>query len=217
MELGYIYKITSPTDKVYIGQTINLKSRMKNYRDLTCKGQIKIYNSLAKYGFSNHKFDVLLNIPQVHLNYYERFFQDFYDCVNNGLNLRYTKVNDKSGSMSEESKAKMSKSQSGKIMPIETKNKISIANKLYATTEHFKLYGNKHNIGKKLTDKTKELMRNSSPNKKKIGKFDISGNLIKEYNSISDAARECNSFTSNIVTNLKSGKGLVVGFKWKYL
>jgi hypothetical protein len=102
-------------------------------------------------------------------------------------------------------------------MPIETKNKISIANKLYATTEHFKLYGNKHNIGKKLTDKTKELMRNSSPNKKKVGKFDISGNLIKEYNSISEAARECNSFTSNIVTNLKGGKGLVVGFKWKYL
>lgn len=217
MQLGYIYKITSPTNKVYIGQTINLKSRMKNYRNLTCKSQGKIYSSLAKYGFSNHKFDILLNIPQVHLNYYERFFQDFYDCVNNGLNLRYTKVDDKSGSMSEESKAKMSKSQSGKVMPIETRNKISIANKLYATTEHFKLYGNKHNIGKKLTDKTKELMRNSSPNKKKVGKFDIDGNLIKEYNSVSEAARECNSFTSNIVKNCKGDKGLVVGFKWKYL
>lgn len=217
MQLGYIYKITSPTDKVYIGQTINLKSRMKNYRNLTCKGQGKIYSSLAKYGFDNHKFDILLNIPQVHLNYYERFFQDFYDCVNNGLNLRYTKIDDKSGSMSEESKAKMSKSQSGKVMPIETRKKISIANKLQKSTEHFKLYGNKHNTGKKLTNETKELMRNSSPNKKKVGKFHISGILIKEYNSISEAARECNSFTSNIVKNCQGAKGLVVGFKWKYL
>jgi predicted GIY-YIG superfamily endonuclease len=37
-----IYKITSPTGKIYIGQTINLLGRIKSYKHLSCKNQRKL-------------------------------------------------------------------------------------------------------------------------------------------------------------------------------
>ena len=36
---GYIYNITSPTGKIYIGKTIKLKLRIDYYRILKCKKQ----------------------------------------------------------------------------------------------------------------------------------------------------------------------------------
>lgn len=32
-----IYKITSPSTRIYIGQSLNLESRVKNYEKLNCK------------------------------------------------------------------------------------------------------------------------------------------------------------------------------------
>jgi len=52
-KLGYIYKITSPSKKIYIGQTFYLSERKCNYKSLNCKKQKIIYNSLLKYGWGN--------------------------------------------------------------------------------------------------------------------------------------------------------------------
>ena len=56
---GYIYKITSPTGKIYIGQTKNLKRRIYRYKTNDCKKQVILYNSLLKYGFDKHKMEVI--------------------------------------------------------------------------------------------------------------------------------------------------------------
>jgi len=45
-----IYKITSPSDKIYIGKAVNVYSRWGGYRGLDCKGQPKLYNSLKNTG-----------------------------------------------------------------------------------------------------------------------------------------------------------------------
>ena len=45
----YIYKITNPSGKIYIGQTINLNNRIKYYISYKCKRQALLYNSLIKY------------------------------------------------------------------------------------------------------------------------------------------------------------------------
>lgn len=54
-----IYKITSPNNRIYIGQSWNIEKRFKNYEILDCKGQPKLYNSLKKYGPKNHKFEII--------------------------------------------------------------------------------------------------------------------------------------------------------------
>lgn len=54
-----IYKITSPSGKIYIGQTWDVRVRLQNYRQHHCKNQRKLYNSLNKYGFVKHTFEVI--------------------------------------------------------------------------------------------------------------------------------------------------------------
>ena len=55
-----IYKITSPSGKVYIGQSKNVQRRLKDYR---CANSIVrqniIYNSIMKYGFDKHIVEIL--------------------------------------------------------------------------------------------------------------------------------------------------------------
>ena len=70
-----IYKITNPNNKVYIGQSRNIRRRFSAYKRLECKKQVKLFNSLNKYGVINHKFEVIIeldkNISQEELNNYE--------------------------------------------------------------------------------------------------------------------------------------------------
>jgi group I intron endonuclease len=58
-----IYKITNPKNKIYVGQSLNVFDRWETYKRLNCKGQTKLYNSLKKYGFENHKFEILEECP----------------------------------------------------------------------------------------------------------------------------------------------------------
>ena len=73
-----IYKITNPKGKVYIGQSINIVRRMKSYSKMYCKQQPKIYNSLKKYGWENHEFDVLVECKIKELNFLETLYKKFY-------------------------------------------------------------------------------------------------------------------------------------------
>jgi len=54
-----IYKITSPTNKIYIGESLNIERRWSHYKTLNCKQQHKLLNSFKKYGVINHKFEIL--------------------------------------------------------------------------------------------------------------------------------------------------------------
>ena len=101
-----IYKITSPTNKVYIGQSWNIKNRWSCYKTLNCKSQPRIYNSLVKYGVDNHKFEVLLDfdydIKQYYLDHCEQFFMDYYR--HEGFELMNLKDAGNYGKDSEETK-----------------------------------------------------------------------------------------------------------------
>jgi group I intron endonuclease len=59
-----IYRLTSPSGKVYIGQTKHLSERMSSYRNLKCKPQLKLYRSLLKYGFDNHELYIVHRFPE---------------------------------------------------------------------------------------------------------------------------------------------------------
>lgn len=129
-----IYKITSPTGKVYIGQSTNIAQRFQYYNNLKCTQQVKLLRSLQKYKPENHNFEIIEECEESRLNLRERYWQEQYDVLNKekGLNLRYTKVDDRSGTMSEETKERMSISKigekntmHGKTHSEETKKKIS--------------------------------------------------------------------------------------------
>jgi group I intron endonuclease len=104
-----IYKITSPTGKVYIGQSIDISYRKARYEKGFCKNQPRVYSSLVKYGFSEHIFEVVEQCSIEILNVRERHWQDFYNVLGvNGLNCKLTTTEDKSGTLSESTRKKIS-------------------------------------------------------------------------------------------------------------
>lgn len=52
---------------------------------------------------------------------------------------------------------------------------------------------------------------------RKIGQYDLSGNLIKKFNSIISASKEMNVGKSNICGVLNNKRKTAGGFIWKYL
>jgi group I intron endonuclease len=109
-----IYKITSPSGKIYIGQSVNIIKRFQIYKKLKCKSQTKLYCSFISYGVSTHNFEIIEECCIEELNVRERYWQEYYNVIENGLNLILTKTDDKSGKSSDETKLKLSISHLGK-------------------------------------------------------------------------------------------------------
>lgn len=84
-----IYKITSPTGRVYIGQSVDIYNRWKSHRSMVCNKEIPIlHNSMKKYGVKRHKFEIIARCAENELNDYEKFFIDLYDATGeNGMNV----------------------------------------------------------------------------------------------------------------------------------
>ena len=123
-----IYKITSPTNNVYIGQSVHIEHRISSYKRLKCKSQVLLYRSLLKHGVENHVFEIIEECLVEELNNKERYYQDLFDCIGNkGLNCKLTKSNDKSGYYSKETREKIASSNTGKIHSEETRKKLSLA------------------------------------------------------------------------------------------
>ena len=88
MSIG-IYKIENPNGKVYIGQSVDIEKRLHTYKSCNCKGQSLIYNSIIKYGFINHKTEIIIECSISELNDLERFYIEKFKSNNRnfGLNL----------------------------------------------------------------------------------------------------------------------------------
>lgn len=132
-----IYSITNPKNKVYIGSSKNIYKRWDVYKKLKCKQQIKIYNSLKKYGVNNHVFKIEIECLESELYEWEHHYSNYYDSVNNGLNCRIPGYKDVRPVISSETIKKMVENH-----PIKTdtnyinkhKNKL----KEFAKTEKYK-------------------------------------------------------------------------------
>ena len=85
-----IYKITSPSGKIYIGQSVNIDRRFKTYMKGRAKNQTKLNASFLKYGVENHVFEVILECSVDDLNKLESYYINEFDTFNtpNGMNLR---------------------------------------------------------------------------------------------------------------------------------
>lgn len=150
-----IYKITNPKGKIYIGQSIDVDRRRRVYKTMKCDRQFKIYSSLKKYGWDNHKFEVIHECQEEELNDLEVYYIDLYQSFNSefGLNLNSgggnrrhseeTKIKIrkalKGRKMSEEQKKKLSEAWKTRVVSKETRKKVSLALSKRIHTEESKL------------------------------------------------------------------------------
>lgn len=122
-----IYKITSPSNKIYIGQTKNMYKRMQKYK-YKCFDQPRIYNSLKKYGWENHIFDIIEICNKSELNEREKYYIHLYDTFNTDHGMNLTDGGD-SKVFTLESIEKIRQSKLGVKRSEETRRKISESKK----------------------------------------------------------------------------------------
>lgn len=158
-----IYKITSPTKKVYIGQSVNIERRFSTYkRNNPINKQPRLYGSFKKYGIENHKFEVIEECDISELNNRERYWQDYFNVLEIGLNCCLTNTNNLDYIISTETRKKISIKATGRKHTLQTKNKLSIAHSGKKLSEEHrlklvsKLTGRKGH-SKKATEETKKL------------------------------------------------------------
>jgi len=112
-----IYKITSPSGRIYIGQSRNIEKRFKQYKWSDPSTQIKLRKSFLKYGYINHVFEIQEECAISELNKREHYWGHFYNCIESGLNLQLPNpekiVDEVSKKFSAEHKINLSLAQTG--------------------------------------------------------------------------------------------------------
>lgn len=181
--MGLIYKIESPTHRIYIGQSVDFKSRLAHYRTLHCEKQSKLYNSFKKYGFNAHSITVLEEgIESDKLSEREIFYinkyQSCYKDNPKGMNMN------KGGSCdwSEERRANFSNKFKGDKNPFfgkthteEMRIKFAVFNK------EWNLKNGKVPNAIAIENSRKAVMR-------PVIVYDINGVFCNEYESLSSCA-----------------------------
>lgn len=183
-----IYKITNPKGKIYIGQSRDLEKRKFQYSKYLkryCR-QLKLVNSINKYGWELHIFEIIEYCNFDLLNIKERYWQEFYNSIEKGLNCIYTKTKDKPALFGLETRNRMSKSQIGKIRSDSHKKKISQSKKGVSI-------GN----GKILTEEHKKAISNGF--RPKFNKVELK-EIIQMYNSNMSLRKISLKFNSNHTT-----------------
>ncbi len=114
MKVCGIYKIVSPSGKIYIGSSSDVRARMFRYKNLHCVKQTKIYRSLVKYGWDKHNFSVIHECEKEELHMWERLYAEHYNTLGpNGLNLSIPAYNDIKGVFSKETNNARSENMKG--------------------------------------------------------------------------------------------------------
>lgn len=92
MKIGLIYKATTPSQTVYIGQTCNFQQRKRYHKNSSFNINSIGYNfsfhkAIRKYGWNNIQWEILLDeIPECLLNDLEIEYIKEYDSFKNGYN-----------------------------------------------------------------------------------------------------------------------------------
>lgn len=116
--MAFVYKITSPNNRIYVGSTMQKKiqNRWKGYKCARCTQQVKICRSICKYGFENHKFEILWEGDISEMYKMESYYGILYNVLDSkkGLNCQLPKSDDLIYCISEELRLQRSISKKGK-------------------------------------------------------------------------------------------------------
>lgn len=146
-----IYKITSPSGRIYIGKTCNPTNRLRKYKNKGAKNQPLIYRSICKYGIENHIIEIIDSFEGTssYCNGKEIFWIRTYMSNHSkwpkqrGLNVTDGGKSSLGWNPSSETRKKMSIARKNRKMSEDGKRRVS---------EFMK--GHKYNVGKKHSEES---------------------------------------------------------------
>lgn len=236
--MGYIYMVENKINKKkYIGQTIqnDINKRWNKHKSTNRKyiGQI-LFNSYNKYGIDNFKFKILCICFDDDANKYEiEYIQKYNTLYPNGYNLLIGGNNKKhheytintlkeklSGinhpnfgkNFSEERKNNMRLCRIGNLNPnfgknLSTKQIELIKQRINSFSEEKR---------KEINLKISESVKKSIKNRKIVIQYDLNNNVIKKYDSISEASNQTNISRRSIQRCCDGIYYSAKGYFWKY-
>jgi len=215
--MSAIYKIISPSKKIYIGQSININKRItqyKNYRGNTSSIGPILLNSFQKYGWEDHTFEIIEECNINLLNIRETYWKQYYlNILKNDWNrVLFCGLYDSGGGpKTPKTKHKMSISQSQNLLKPEILNKRLINCKNSSTQSSH----DKRLINTNWEDRNKKLKKPRTYYKI-FYKIDLEDNILETYYSIKDILGEFNNpKPQNLYSCLKGIYNTWMGYKWK--
>ena len=213
-----IYKIINPKGKIYIGQSTNIKNRKKHYKYLNSSSiGSKLFNSLRKYGWENHKFKIIEECSVKDLGRKEKYWKVYYNSIQEGLNIQFDE--EKGGILSEETRKKISNAWKNK-----TKEELLIINE---KRRQGNLGKPKPGAGRKsYTKEQKIALGNRSYYKSEdflnkcktpvlmLDKF--TEEILKEFGSVTEAAYFIGVKQGTLSGCLTGRAKTSGGYKWRY-
>lgn len=168
---AWVYKITSPSGRIYVGSTLNVPKRKSAYRCLSIPSQTKIYRSLLKYGFESHSFEVICECTYDNVREKEAYYGILFNtlCPNKGLNCNLPKHGEGISAISENTRGKMRIAKLGRKLSLEHRKKISNSNVGKHNKKRTPEQNDRNRIaqtGKKLSQEHKEKLRITSTGRK---------------------------------------------------
>ena len=183
-----IYKIISPTNKVYIGQATDIDKRIKKYKwASSIKKQPKIKCSIEKYGWQNHRWEKIVECSINELNYYESFYKQQFINKFGWENALFCNIYD---------------TTTGGHLELETKQKISMSKK-----------GSKQSA-ETIERKRNSLIKGKHC--KPAYQYDLDGNFVRKWEYREDAEIFFNKKRGNNISScIKNKQKTAYGFQWK--
>jgi group I intron endonuclease len=210
-----VYKHTSPNGKVYIGITGQKpESRWRNGTGY--RGCNRFYNAICKYGWENIKHEILytkLSKPQAEQK--EMEIITLFDSTNEEKGYNIENGGNAVGSHSEQTKLKISKSNSGKKRSPEF---IEAARK--RMTGNRNCVGKTHSIDtiKKMKGKRPSMLGEKNKKAKTVEQYDNAKRLVATFESanIAEQLYSKGKRPCNVSACCRGKLKTAYGYIWRY-
>jgi len=239
---GVIYKLTNTINsKSYIGQTINFTKRMNEHRRSAINGEdYYLYRAMKKYGLDAFKIDIIIRCNNIaELNTFECYYINKYNTFNKHFGYNSTSGGGGcSGHKQSENtiNSRVRKNNKAVLQYDLNGNFIKAWKSIRCAAE--KLGLDRPNIsnccnGKKVkqvggfvwrlkSDGFKKkldinLIRNTLLKPKAVLQYDLDGDLIKGYSSITKASQDTGLSATLILNNCEGKTRLPKEFLWRYI
>jgi len=187
--MGIIYKITSPSGKIYVGKTYDINKRLSDYRYKRFNSKKSIIrDSVNKYGWDNHIFEVIEECDESLLNEREIFWIKELDTylTPNGMNLTKGGDGQRNSWKHDIERVKAAKSRNGVNSP-NFGRKLSEETKKIIS-EKVSIYNRKNGVRPNEVAVMKLLETTRVP----IVVYNIEGVFVGEFKSITEASKKLN-------------------------
>jgi group I intron endonuclease len=214
--MGVIYKISSPSGRVYVGKAKNLRTRVNSHKCASKKGlNILLHNSIRKYGWDAHNLEILEQIDNALLNEREVALikeQNSY-FLDNPLGMNMTRGGDgNKGSWMHKIELRkwFSEKYTGEGNPFYGKHHTEEFKKKKA--KQSSEYNKKHNIRVPEWGVEKSRLKKIKP----IVMYDATGSFVREFESCTAAAKFIGGKPIDVVYSASGKRSHSRGYVFRY-